>query len=93
MISRPLTKSTAQHRTRQSGATLGRGLLVEEHGIGNAFVVAPVYSIRAMPWGTVELEPEVRDLVRNLSTARFATAAFYIDLSAAEGPSGAAVPS
>ncbi len=44
------------------------------------------YSIGAMAWGIVELEPEVRDWLEELSTARFATAAFYIDLLAYEGP-------
>jgi hypothetical protein len=39
-----------------------------------------------MAWGIVELEPEVRDWLEELSTARFATAAFYIDLLAGEGP-------
>jgi len=33
-----------------------------------------------MPWGTVELEPEVRDWFESLPTAQFATAAFYVDL-------------
>lgn len=44
------------------------------------------YSIDAMSWGTVELEPEVRDWLSGLSTAHFATAAFYIDLLAEQGP-------
>ncbi|WP_239375103.1 type II toxin-antitoxin system RelE/ParE family toxin [Frankia sp. Cj5] len=39
-----------------------------------------------MAWGTVELEPEVRDWLEQLSTAHFATAAFYIDLLAEQGP-------
>lgn len=39
-----------------------------------------------MGWGTVELEPEVRDWLEGLSTIRFATAAFYIDLLAEQGP-------
>jgi hypothetical protein len=39
-----------------------------------------------MPWGTVELEPEVRDWLEHLPTAHFATAAFYVDLLAEEGP-------
>jgi hypothetical protein len=39
-----------------------------------------------MPWGTVELEPEVRDWLAELPTVQFATAAFYIDLLAEEGP-------
>jgi hypothetical protein len=40
-----------------------------------------------MAWGTVELEPEVQDWLEQLSPARFATAAFYIDLVAEQGPS------
>jgi hypothetical protein len=39
-----------------------------------------------MTWGTVELEPEVRDWLERLPTARFAHAAFYIDLLAEQGP-------
>jgi hypothetical protein len=39
-----------------------------------------------MPWGTVELEPEVRTWLDQLSTAHFATAAFYVDLVADRGP-------
>jgi hypothetical protein len=39
-----------------------------------------------MAWGTVELEPEVRDWLERLSTQHFATAAFYIDLVAERGP-------
>jgi phage-related protein len=38
-----------------------------------------------MAWGTVELEPEVRDWLEQLPTERFATAAFSIDLLADEG--------
>ena len=38
-----------------------------------------------MGWGSVELEPEVRDWLGELNTAQFATAAFYIDLLADEG--------
>ena len=44
------------------------------------------YSIRGMSWGTVELEPEVRDWLEGLSTTQFATAAFYVDLLAEHGP-------
>lgn len=40
----------------------------------------------AMSWGTVELEPEVRDWLDGLPTGHFATAAFYIDLLAERGP-------
>ncbi len=39
-----------------------------------------------MAWGTVELEPEVRDWIEGLSTTQFATAAFYVDLLAEHGP-------
>jgi len=39
-----------------------------------------------MSWGTVELEPEVRDWLAQLPTAQFATAAFYVDLLAEQGP-------
>lgn len=38
-----------------------------------------------MSWGTVELEPEVRDWLESLSTAHFATAAFYVDLLSEQG--------
>ena len=44
------------------------------------------YSIIAMSWGTVELEPEVREWLESLPTVQFATAAFYIDLVAERGP-------
>jgi hypothetical protein len=33
-----------------------------------------------MSWGTVELEPEVREWLEGLSTMYFARAAFYVDL-------------
>lgn len=39
-----------------------------------------------MTWGIVELEPEVRDWLEQLPTTQFATAAFYIDLLAEQGP-------
>jgi len=39
-----------------------------------------------MLWGTVELEPEVRDWLEKLPTGHFATAAFYVDLLAEYGP-------
>ena len=39
-----------------------------------------------MAWGTVELEPEVRDWLDGLPTALFPRAAFYIDLLAEQGP-------
>ncbi|MGW1057334.1 type II toxin-antitoxin system RelE/ParE family toxin [Micromonospora rubida] len=35
-----------------------------------------------MAWGSVELEPEVRDWLEGLPTTQFARAAFYIDLLA-----------
>ncbi|NUR69722.1 MAG: type II toxin-antitoxin system RelE/ParE family toxin [Hamadaea sp.] len=39
-----------------------------------------------MTWGTIELEPEVRDWLEQLPTSLFARAAFYVDLLAMEGP-------
>lgn len=39
-----------------------------------------------MAWGSVELEPEVRTWLEELPTTSFATAAFYIDLLADQGP-------
>ena len=39
-----------------------------------------------MPWGDVELEPEVRDWLETLATSHFGAAAFYIDLLAEQGP-------
>lgn len=39
-----------------------------------------------MAWGTVELEPEVREWLEGLPTEDFATAAFYVDLLAEYGP-------
>jgi hypothetical protein len=39
-----------------------------------------------MGWGTVELEPEVREWLEGLTTQQFATSAFYIDLLADHGP-------
>jgi hypothetical protein len=47
---------------------------------------ASSYSIAAMAWGTVELEPEVRLWLEELPTTWFANAAFYIDLLAEQGP-------
>ena len=44
------------------------------------------YSIAAISWGLVELEPEVRDWLEGLPTASFFTVAFYIDLLAEQGP-------
>ncbi|MBX6169555.1 MAG: type II toxin-antitoxin system RelE/ParE family toxin [Thermobispora bispora] len=38
-----------------------------------------------MDWGTVELEPEVRQWLEGLSAASFAKVAFYVDLLASEG--------
>ncbi|WP_344876915.1 type II toxin-antitoxin system RelE/ParE family toxin [Nonomuraea antimicrobica] len=39
-----------------------------------------------MAWGSVGLEPEVREWLEKLSAESFARAAFSIDLLAAEGP-------
>ena len=39
-----------------------------------------------MTWGTVELEPEVRDWLDTLPTPLFARVAFYVDLLAEQGP-------
>ena len=39
-----------------------------------------------MDWGTIELEPEVEEWLRQLPTAHFQRAAFYIDLLAEQGP-------
>ena len=38
-----------------------------------------------MTWGTVELEPGVREWLEGLPTEQFAIAAFHIDLLADEG--------
>lgn len=38
-----------------------------------------------MPWGTVELESEVREWLEQLPVEQFATAAFYVDLLADRG--------
>ncbi len=39
-----------------------------------------------MGWGTVELEPEVRDWLEELPPDMFANAAFYVELLADNGP-------
>lgn len=39
-----------------------------------------------MTWGSVELEPEVREWLEGLPGALFARAAFYIELLAEKGP-------
>lgn len=39
-----------------------------------------------MSWGTVELEPEVRDWLESLPAPQFASVAFYVDLVAEKGP-------
>ncbi|WP_375503572.1 type II toxin-antitoxin system RelE/ParE family toxin [uncultured Jatrophihabitans sp.] len=39
-----------------------------------------------MTWGTVELEPEVREWLKQLPVEQFATVAFYVDLLSEEGP-------
>lgn len=44
------------------------------------------HSINAMAWGTIELEPEVRVWLEQLTVAQFAAAAFYIDLLGEQGP-------
>jgi hypothetical protein len=44
------------------------------------------YSIVAMAWGAVELEPEVEKWLESLPIAQFAHAAFYVDLLAEQGP-------
>ncbi len=44
------------------------------------------YSISAMNWGIVELEPEVLDWLENLPDGQFEFAAFCIDLLADRGP-------
>ncbi|MEQ4210271.1 type II toxin-antitoxin system RelE/ParE family toxin [Actinopolymorpha sp. B9G3] len=38
-----------------------------------------------MAWGTVELEPEVREWLEQLPGGQFGRAAFYVDLLAAQG--------
>jgi hypothetical protein len=45
-----------------------------------------MYTMDAMTWGAVELEPEVLSWLGELPTSHFATAAFYVDLLAEEGP-------
>lgn len=49
-------------------------------------VPPPRYSIAAMAWGAVELEPEVEKWLESLTTTQFAHAAFYVDLLAEQGP-------
>ena len=44
-----------------------------------------MYNIDGMPWGKVELEPEVEDWMRRLSDSDFGQAAFYVDLLAEQG--------
>jgi hypothetical protein len=39
-----------------------------------------------MPWGKVELEPEVADWIETLPPAEFGRVEFYIDLLADRGP-------
>lgn len=39
-----------------------------------------------MPWGAVELEPEIEKWLDDLPTVHFARAAFYVDLLADQGP-------
>ena len=44
------------------------------------------YSINAMSWGTVELEPEVLDWLEDLPDEQFGVVEFYIELLAGQGP-------
>lgn len=44
------------------------------------------YIISAMPWGDVEIEPEVEEWLRSLVPDEFGRVAFYIDLLAEQGP-------
>ena len=53
---------------------------------GVAARIAWIYSVDGMTWGTVELEPEVRDWLEGLPAQQFATVAFYVDLLADQGP-------
>ena len=39
-----------------------------------------------MLWGSVELEPGIREWLESSPTVQFATAAFYVDLLAERGP-------
>jgi hypothetical protein len=39
-----------------------------------------------MAWGTVELEPEIKDWLEGLPTTQFAHVAFYVELLAEHGP-------
>lgn len=61
----------------------GMGGHVQDDGRGFTHLS---YSIAGMPWGSVEMEPEIRDWLEALPTASFATAAFYVDLLAEQGP-------
>jgi len=40
-----------------------------------------------MPWGIVEMEPEVREWLEGLSSAEFGHVAFYVDLLEEQGSS------
>ncbi len=42
-------------------------------------------TIAGMSWGSVELEPEVRDWLEGLAGSEFGHAAFYVDLLAERG--------
>jgi len=45
-----------------------------------------IYSICAMTWGSVELEPEIQDWLEELLPGQFAHTGFYVDLLAEYGP-------
>src|SRR5688572_7783299 len=45
-----------------------------------------LYSVDAIFWGRVELEPEVERWLEKLPARQFGRAAFYIDLLAEKGP-------
>jgi hypothetical protein len=45
-----------------------------------------VCNVFCVPWGRVELEPEVADWVENLPAAEFGRVEFYVDLLAERGP-------
>jgi phage-related protein len=61
--------------------------LIERRSAGVALGCSSPTRIASMLciWGTVELEPEVREWLERLPTVQFVTAAFYIDLLADTG--------
>jgi Phage derived protein Gp49-like (DUF891) len=81
---RPTIRSSDGRRSEVK--LTGQPLIPWLAGRTRKVVRTQAYSINAMPWGTVELEPEVRDWLEQLPTDHFARAAFYIDLLADEGP-------